>query len=111
MADMVYASAALKAFETGAERIIGRSEEAALTRMFERSFLEVSIRLRPAVIALNSSTGAISLDLSDPMAHQMYEAAVLQTVLARLNLTDANPETYIRFLSRLASKLPKLSQN
>lgn len=111
MADMVYATAALKSFETGAERVIGRREEPALIRMFKRALLEVSIQLRPAVRVLNTASGTISLDVSEPLAHQMLEAAVLKKVLSRLSLTDDDPETYVRILRGLTSPLPKLKQN
>lgn len=109
MADMVYAMSALRAFETGAERIIGRHEEPALMRMFERTLLEVSLKLRPAVRAINTSAGSIDLDLSEPIAHQMLEAAVTRTVLADLRLSDEDPQPYVNALRALSGQLPKIA--
>lgn len=111
MAEMVYAMAALKTFETGAERIIGRREEPALMRMFERALLEVSLRLRPAVKSINTSAATIEIDASEPLAHRMLEAAVTRTVMAQLHLSDDDPETYILILRAMTSPLPRLTQN
>ena len=111
MANMVYAVAALKTFETGAERVIGRHEEPALMRMFESALFDICVRLRPAVKEVNTITWAVNLDVSEPLAHQMLEAAVVQKVLSQLNLTKDDPEIYVRILSALTTLLPRLTQN
>ena len=111
MADTVYAMAALKTFETGAERIIGRREEAALTRMFEHTLLEISLSLGAAVKSVNVTAGKIEIDAEGPTVHQMLEAAVTGRVLEELRLTDDDPQPYLDSLRGMTRKFPKLAQN
>ncbi len=111
MAQMVYAMAALRKFETDEERIIGRHEEPALMRMFERALIEVALRLSPAVTSINASAATITLESLSPMAHQMLESAVTRMVLSDLHLSDEDPQTYIQILRAMTSPLPRLTQN
>lgn len=110
MADTVYALAALKTFETGAERVIGRNEEAALLRMFARALLDVSLHLGRQVKAIDSQAGRIEIDSAEPLLHRLVESAVLHSVLLELNLTDAEPDVYLRTIRGLLRTLPRLAK-
>ncbi len=111
MADTVYALSALRAIETGGERIIGRDEETALFRRFEWALAEVCVALGSVVTAMNAREGIVELDASGPLLHKTFEGAVLQSVLFDLRLTEEPPGIYTKVLRGLVYSLPYLRRN
>lgn len=113
MADAVYALAALRALETGAEnRMIGRDEEEALLRRFEWALTEICLRLGSAVKELDARRGRAVIEPGGDMVYRALEWAVQQTVLADLGLTRDSPAGAVALLQRLvAVPPPYLSRN
>ena len=111
MADTVYALSALRAIETGSDRIIGRDEEEALFRRFEWALTEICIAMGPAVKKLNAREGIAEIETAGALIHKALEAAVVQSVLSDLGLSADSPSLYLRILRSLVYSLPYLTRN
>ncbi len=109
MAESVYALAALNAYETGSERVIGRNEADALRSRFQWAMVDVCLQLGPAVRSLLAQEGRVELVTGGELVHHALGSAVVQRVLAELGLdTEETAAEYVRVLKAVVDTLPYL---